>query len=82
MLFANTGDYATAIKLWQRVFMADPAQSAAGYDLAVGQCRLGRMSDAEATLKRLLQFAPDDQRARALSAAIASGEQRCTDAHP
>ena len=42
VLFAGTGDYATAVRLWQRVFDADPAQTAAGYNLALGQCRLGQ----------------------------------------
>jgi predicted Zn-dependent protease len=65
--------------LWQRVFDADPAQAAAGYNLALGQCRLGRKDDAEATLKRLLRFTPDDQRARGLAAALAGGTQACPD---
>ena len=77
VLFAGTGDYATAVRLWQRVFDADPAQAAAGYNLALGQCRLGRKEDAEATLKRVLSFAPDDQRARALATALAGGAQSC-----
>jgi tetratricopeptide (TPR) repeat protein len=79
VLFAGTGDYATAVRLWQRVFDADPAQAAAGYNLALGQCRLGHKSDAEATLKRLLSFAPDDQRAKALAVALAGGAQACSD---
>jgi tetratricopeptide (TPR) repeat protein len=77
VLFAETGDYATAVHLWQQVFNADPAQAAAGYNLALGQCRLGRKDDAEATLKRLLTFAPDDQRARALAAGLAGGGRAC-----
>ncbi len=77
VLFAETGDYPTAVRLWQQVFDADPAQTAAGYNLALGQCRLGRKDDAEATLKRLLSFAPDDQRARALAADLAGGPQAC-----
>jgi Tfp pilus assembly protein PilF len=77
ILFADTGDYATAVRLWQRVFDADPAQAAAGYNLALGQCRLGQKDDAETTLKRLLRFAPDDQRARALAAAFAGGTRHC-----
>ena len=77
VLFAGTGDYATAVRLWQRVFDDDPAQVAAGYNLALGQCRLGRKDDAQATLKQLLSFAPDDQRARALAAALAGGMQHC-----
>jgi predicted Zn-dependent protease len=70
------------VRLWQRVFDADPAQAAAGYNLALGQCRLGRKDDAEATLKRLLSFAPDDQRARGLAAALAGGTQSCGNEDP
>ncbi len=77
VLFAGTGDYVTAVRLWQRVFDSDPAQAAAGYNLALGQCRLGRKEDAQATLKRLLSFAPDDQPARALATALAGGVQSC-----
>jgi Flp pilus assembly protein TadD len=77
ILFAGTGDYATAVRLWQRVFAADPTQTAAGYNLALGECRLGQKENAEATLKRLLQFAPDDQRARALATELASGRRAC-----
>jgi tetratricopeptide (TPR) repeat protein len=77
VLFAETGDYATAVRLWQQVFHADPAQTAAGYNLALEQCRLGQKDDAEATLKRLLSFAPDDQRARELAAALAGGAKAC-----
>ncbi len=77
ILFARTGDYATAVKLWQRVFTADPAQSAAGYNLALGQCRLGQPEEARTTLKRLLTFSPDDQRARKLAATLAGGTQPC-----
>ena len=81
VLFAGTGDYATAVPLWQRVFDADPAQAAAGYNLALGQCRLGRKKDAEATLKRLLSFAPDNQRVRSLTAALGGGSQACPGAN-
>jgi Flp pilus assembly protein TadD len=79
VLFAGTGDYATAVRLLQRGFDADPAQAAAGYNLAPGQCRLGQKDDAEATLKQRLRFAPDDQRARSLATALAGGGQHCGD---
>jgi Flp pilus assembly protein TadD len=79
VLFAATGDYRTAVQLWKRVFEADPGEVAAGYNLALGQCKLGQKEDAEATLKRLLSFAPDDQRARALAAALAAGTKSCSD---
>jgi Flp pilus assembly protein TadD len=77
VLFAETGDYMTGVQLWQQVFDADPAQTAAGYNLALGQCRLGRKDAAETTLKRLLSFAPDNQSARALQAALANGTANC-----
>jgi hypothetical protein len=77
VLFASTGDYTTAVQLWKRVFDADPAEAAAGYNLALGQCKLGQKEEAQATLKRLLSFAPDDQRARALAAALAGAAQHC-----
>lgn len=77
VLFAGTGDYTTAVRLWQRVFDADPAEAAAGYNLALGECQLGRKKDAETTLKRLLSFAPDNQRARAMAAALAGDGQAC-----
>jgi predicted CXXCH cytochrome family protein len=80
ILFARTGDYGTAVRLWQRVFDADPTEAAAGYNLALGECRLRQKAEAEATLKRLLRFAPDDQRARALAAALAAGARACPDA--
>lgn len=78
VLFAKTGDYDTAVRLWQRVFAQDPAQSAAGYNLALVQCRMGEKQEAHATLTRLLLFAPDNQQARELAASIASGAQHCS----
>jgi Flp pilus assembly protein TadD len=77
VLFAEVGDFTTAVRLWQNVFDADPAQTAAGYNLALGQCKLGHKDDAETTLKRLVSFAPDDQHARKLAAALAAGTQQC-----
>jgi len=77
VLEAQQGDFTAALPLWQTVFKHDPGASAAGVDLAVGQCRLGRKDAAEQTLQRVLVFSPDDQSARALSLAIAAGVQRC-----
>ncbi len=76
-LFAATGDYVTAVRLWQRVVDEDPSQTSAAYDLAVGECHLGQKEDAAGTLRLLLSYAPDDQRARAFSMAIANGAQHC-----
>jgi hypothetical protein len=38
---------------------------------------VGQKDDAEATLKRLLHFAPDDQRARALVNPLTGGTRAC-----
>jgi hypothetical protein len=43
----------------------------------VGECRLGLKEDAQTTLKILLRFSPDDQRARTLASAIAGGAEHC-----
>ena len=72
------GEQHTREQVRHAVVDGDPAQAAAGYNLALGQCRLGQKDDAEATLKRLLLFAPDDQRARSLAAALAGGAQVCS----
>ncbi len=77
VLQAHAGDYPSAVKLWSEVFAADPTQIAAGFNLAVGQCRLGQKDAATATLQRVLVFSPDNDRARALAAAIAGGRQPC-----
>ena len=77
VLEAHDGDYASAVKLWRQVFTADPTQIGAGFDLAVGECVLGDAAGAAETLKRVLLFSPDDDRARQLATALASGKQHC-----
>ncbi len=77
VLEAHDGDYASAVKLWRQVFTADPTQIGAGFDLAVGECVLGDRPAAAETLKRVLLFAPDNDRARQLATALASGQQHC-----
>ncbi len=77
VLKAQQGDFAAALPLWETVFKHDPGASAAGIDLAVGQCRLGEADAAEQTLRRVLVFSPDDGAARGLSLAIAAGTQQC-----
>ena len=71
LLLAQSGDFATAARLWQTVFTNDPTQLTAGLNLAIAECTLGDTKAAESTLGRLLAFSPDDTKARQLRQAIA-----------
>jgi len=66
-----------AISLWRSVFEHDPSQLQAGMNLATVECAEGERSLAEGTLRRLLTFAPDDERARAMETRIQLGQQTC-----
>jgi predicted CXXCH cytochrome family protein len=77
VLKAQQGDFAAAVPLWERVFKDDPGASAAGTDLAIGECRLGQADVAEQTLRRVLVFSPDDGTARSMLLAIEAGTQAC-----
>jgi predicted CXXCH cytochrome family protein len=77
LIDARNHDYASAIQLWQAAFDHDPAQIAAGENLAEVECGLGRHDAALATLDRVLLFSPDDQRARSMQNAIRSGTMPC-----
>jgi tetratricopeptide (TPR) repeat protein len=77
VLEAQAGEFARALPLWQQAFLHDPGASAAGIDLAVAQCRLGQVTAAAQTLERVLLFSPDNDSARHLSLALASGAAHC-----
>ncbi len=77
LLQAAQHQYRDASRLWQAVFDHDPAQLGAGMNLAIVQCGLGGQASALATLDRLLEFSPDDVKARALAREIRSGSHKC-----
>ena len=68
---------AEAARLWASVFRRDPVELGAGLNLAVVECGAGERDAAMDTLGRLLVFAPDNSRARAMLEAIRSGRQPC-----
>lgn len=77
VLDAQRGDFAAALPLWRTVFEHDPGASAAGIDLAVGECRTSGKDAAEQTLRRVLLFSPDNDAARKSLLALEAGTQRC-----
>ena len=77
LLEAANHQYQAASRLWRTVFDHDPSQLGAGMNLAIVQCGLGDALGATTTLDRLLEFAPDDQKARALAREIRSGAHKC-----
>lgn len=77
LLRAGQHQYAEASRLWKQVFDHDPSQLEAGMNLAIVECGLGEKSAALATLDRILEFSPDDEKAKALAGGIRSGNQKC-----
>lgn len=78
VLLAHDGKVAEAVTLWQTAFQQNPDVPAAGFDLAVGYCVEGNPDEAVRTLKRVVEFSPDDEKARRLMQGITAGTQSCT----
>ena len=66
-----------AVQLWRRVAQENPAQTGAGYDLALGECMLGDQNLALQALIRAVAYSPDDQKAKALMMELQAAPQRC-----
>lgn len=77
LLDAGAHEYGEALRLWQGVFAHDPAQRAAGMNLAVVECAEGERTAALETLNRLLKYVPDDGQARTLAGKIRAGGRGC-----
>lgn len=77
LIVAQQHHYLEAAKLWKTAFEHDPVQLRAGLNLATVQCGLGERKAALDTLERVLAFAPDNERAHGLLAAIQGGELHC-----
>jgi predicted CXXCH cytochrome family protein len=69
--------YVEAVVLWSEVYAGDPAELEAGMNLAIVECGAGQPEAAVRTLERILQFAPDDGRARDMREEIRTGKQGC-----
>ena len=74
---ASRRRYAEAETLWKAAFDDDPAQIGAGLNLAIVECETGNRSVALETLRRVLEFSPDDGKAEGLEIEMANGKQNC-----
>ena len=77
LIEAQQKNYVDAARLWQEVFEHDPTQLEAGINLAIVECGGGDRDAAQKTVDRLREFAPDDDRVRALGARIRQGGSQC-----
>jgi predicted CXXCH cytochrome family protein len=66
-----------AIRLWKPVAENDPGHTAAGYNLAIGECMQGDTGSAIQALLRVIAFSPDDAKARHLLAELQASPQAC-----
>lgn len=77
LIEARGRQFGDAARLWEGVIEHDPVESAAGVDLAIVECGAGEPQRAILALKRVLDFAPDDDRARDMLGELESGKQGC-----
>ncbi|MGA8043571.1 MAG: tetratricopeptide repeat protein, partial [Terracidiphilus sp.] len=77
VLDVRTHEIGEAVRLWGQVLAEDPAQRAAGMDLAMVECAEGNREGALKTLERLLEFAPDDGKVRALASEMRERSGGC-----
>lgn len=62
---------------WKAAFEHDPVEIGAGMNEALLECETGDRQDAAETLRRVLEFAPDDTQAHDFLAGIESGKTSC-----
>jgi tetratricopeptide (TPR) repeat protein len=79
LIEAQQHRYSGAAAHWSGVFKRDPVEAGAGMNLATLQCGSGMREAAVRTLERVLQFAPDEDRARTMQEEIRTGTQRCVE---
>jgi len=73
--YIKRGRVQEAMRLWQDALTRNPALTGARTNLAVAQYQSGDASAAEATLRKGLEYDPDDATARQLLAEILAGNR-------
>lgn len=77
VLLARSRHLDEAVRLWRMVAVNDPGETAAGMNLAIGSCMMGDTAAAIRALERVIDFSPDDAKAKGLLAQLRSGSQPC-----
>lgn len=77
LIRAQQKDFVGASRLWREVFEHDPTQLQAGLNLAIVECGEGNREGAKKTLERLREFAPDDDRVRAMEEKMRQSATAC-----
>ena len=77
VLDASGGRVGEAVSLLTRLISADPAQTAAGLNLAFIHCELGEGEQAKAVLLRIQKLNPDDPQLRAFLTSGYYAGKRC-----
>jgi Tfp pilus assembly protein PilF len=77
-LLAESGQFSAAAALWKSAFELNEDIAALGINLALADCKLGRKSEAQQVLGRVLTYSPGSDVARRKLASIESGEEPCS----
>lgn len=78
LIEAESRRFSAAAALWRDVLAHDPTELNAGFNLAVLECGAGEPGSALETLDGMLQFAPDNDRARTMAEEIRTGRRACS----
>jgi hypothetical protein len=81
VLNARSHHLEEAVRLWRSVAEDDPGETAAGFDLAVGACMIGDSGSAIQALERVVEFSPDNLKARQLLSQLKGRPQACGSPH-
>ncbi len=74
---AQSGNLKRAVELWQGAFARVPHRSAIGMDLAMVLCAVGQKDEARKYVERVLEFAPDYGKGKALLAHLNGDPVQC-----
>ncbi len=77
VLDATSSRLVEAVRLLDRLVVADPGQTAAGLNLAFIECSVGRPEEARALTQKLLEWAPDAEAVRQFARTGEMGGARC-----
>ena len=77
VLLAQAHNLEEAVRLWQMVATLNPGETKAGVNLALGECMLGDRHSAIEALQQVIEFSPDDTKARSLLAQLNSTQEPC-----